>query len=304
MTKRTSSTKSRDKGKSKQAAAPEPEPSGYRVVIKPDLSHDVVNADGKVLASVPDKLRQTETWKQWMALRENHRARVKEHARTIASWMVSRRAIPGIQLATLYRDPAWRTVMSALLVRSDRNAGLIVGGEPERGIGLFTRDLDSEWQPGGQWIAPHPIDLGDELPAWQACATAYGQPQGIAQLYRSIHRPTPTEIAERASSRYAGLTLANAAAASHGFNRRGWTTAAGKARREIIVFGEREPLTVTAEFAYFADGDSYGDWNQECTTGSLVFRDAAGEPLKLRDVPAAVFSEICVDVADLVAGAS
>lgn len=286
-----------------KTAAPD-DGGGYRVVIKPDLSHDIVNADGKVLSSVPDKLRHTDMWKQWMSLRENHRARVKEHARTVAGWMVSRRAIPGVQLAMLYGDPAWRSVLSALLVRSKKHAGLLVGGQLERGLGLFTRDLDSAWQAGGTWVAPHPADLGDELPAWQACATAYGQPQGTAQLYRSIHRPTPTEAAERASSRYAGITLENAAAASHGFNRRGWSTAAGKARREIVVFAEPEPVTVTAEFAYFADGDSYGDWNQECNTGSLVFRDSGGEPLKLRDVPLAVFSEVCVDVADLVGGAS
>jgi hypothetical protein len=276
---------------------------GYRVAIKPDLSHDVVNADGKVLASVPEKLRHSEMWKQWMALRENHRARLRDNARTIAGWMVSRRVIPGIQLATMYRDPAWRAVLSALLVRSDQRAGLIVGGEADRGLGVFTRDLDSAWQPGGQWIAPHPADLGAELPAWQACATAYGQVQGVPQLYRSIHRPNASELAERASSRYAGITLDNAAAASHGFNRRGWRTAAGKARRDIVVFGDK-PLTITAEFAYFADGDSYGDWNQECNTGELVFRDEAGEPLKLRDVPLAVFSEVCVDVTELVGGAS
>jgi hypothetical protein len=301
MSKRAAAAAKKPNGHGKSSSNPD-DTAGYQVVIKSDLSHDIVNADGKVLASVPDKLRQTDRWKQWMALRENHRMRVKELARTVAGWMVSRRAISGAQLAASYRDPAWRAVLSALLVRSPGKSGLIVGGDADRGIGLFTRDLDSAWQTGGSWVAPHPADLGDELSAWQAAATAYGQAQGVAQLYRAIHRPAPTETAERSSSRYAGIELDNAAAASHGFNRRGWSTAAGKARRDVVVFGDDGAVSVTAEFAYFADGDSYGDWNQGCTTGALVFRDAAGEPLRLRDVPLAVFSEVCVDVGDLVTG--
>lgn len=294
----------------RRAAAP-PEPDlGYRLVIRtyvarssqvinPDLSVEVVNADGKVLASVPDKVRKSELWQQWVAIRDNHRARLADHARTVATWMVSGRAVSTAELVELYRDPAWRAVLSGLLVISPGEAGLLAGADRERGVGLITVDLESQWSTKGPWTIPHPIDLGGELEHWLECATAYGKPQGIPQLYRSTHRPTASELGERATARFGGLTLNNAAATSHGFNRRGWSTAAGRARR---TFTTLDGTSATAEFAYFADGDSYGDWNQECTTGDLLFRDAAGEPLKLRDVPAAMFSEACVDVAELTGG--
>ena len=64
---------------------------GYQVVLDKALDYRIINAAGNVLASVPDAVRKSPEWQQLVALRENHRNRLKENTRTIEGWMLGRR---------------------------------------------------------------------------------------------------------------------------------------------------------------------------------------------------------------------
>jgi len=269
-------------------------------VVKPDLNYDIVNADGKVLSSVPPKVRKSPLWKEWMEVRKNHRHRLKQNTRKIVNWMVSREPVDGTLLASLLKDPAWKTPLTGLVVQGREGSGFILGGDPDKGVGVFTQELDSLWLKEDTWTIPHPADLED-LPAWQACAAENGQSQGTAQLLRPLHSPREKEAPQRTTSRYGNKTLENAARSSHAFNAKGWGTGAGAARREFVLYTTGDPVRIVAEFAYFEDGEYYGDWNTECSTGDLRFIDTAGENMQLRDVPVAIFSEACLDVESVIA---
>lgn len=276
-------------------------PGGYRLVVKPDLSYEIVNKDGKVLSSVPDKVRKTSLWKQWMEVRKNHRTRLRENTFKIVDWMVSRQVVDGRLLASLLRDPAWKLPLTGLVVRSAKGSGFITGGDPEKGVGIFTQHLDNLWLKEDEWIIPHPADLS-ELAAWQQCASENSQSQGTAQLLRPVHRPASREETARYTARFSDKELENAARSSHALNRKGWATSSGTASREFVVYTGGEPQRVTAHFEYFKDGEYYGDWNVECHTGNLYFTTPGeDEGMQLRDVPPAVFSEACLVAESIVA---
>jgi predicted DNA-binding WGR domain protein len=290
---------------------------GYKVVLDNALEYKIINPAGNVLASVPDAVRKSPEWQQLVALRENHRNRLKENTRTIEGWMLARRAMSTARLAPLFGDPAWAKPLGALLVQSGDVRGFVVGGDPQKGLGLMGKDLDTSWVKRDHWHIPHPLDLKD-LGTWQQVAADNGLAQGVLQLMRPIHRALGKEGTEKSSDRFAKREFASTIQLSYAFNARAWAAARGTASRTFELLEGDAVIRVTAEFEYAADMEDYGDMNGECTTGDLAFYAVTPEgngkdddddddfgyaryyrkdkALLLKDVPASIFSEACFDI--------
>ena len=287
---------------------------GYKVVLDNTLEYKIINPAGNVLASVPDAVRKSPEWQQLVALRENHRNRLKENTRTIEGWMLARRAMSTARLAPLFGDPAWARPLGALLVQSGDLRGFVVGGDPQKGLGLMGKDLDTSWVKRDQWHIPHPLDLRD-LGTWQQVAAENGLAQGVLQLMRPIHRAVGKEGTEKSTDRFAKREFASTIQLSYAFNARAWAAARGTASRTFELLEGDAVVRVTAEFEYAADMEDYGDMNGECTTGDLAFYAVTADggdddeddfgygryyrkdkALLLKDVPASIFSEACFDL--------
>lgn len=287
------------------AAAPEGDGlaiKGYRVLLDSAFDYKIVNASGNVLASVPDAVRKSPEWQQLMALRENHRQRLKENTRAIEGWMLGRHALSTARLAPLLADPAWAKPLGSLFVESGDVRGFIVGADPTRGLGLMGKDLETGWVKRDPWHIPHPLDIRD-LAAWQQIASEHGLVQGVLQLMRPIHRPEAKEANNKKTDRFSGREFSSTIQLSYAFNARGWAASRGTASRMFDG--------ITAEFEYAANMEDYGDMNGECTTGDLAFFTVTDEvddddpfaryyrkdkALPLKEVPPSIFSEACFDI--------
>jgi hypothetical protein len=123
----------------------------------------------------------------------------------------------------------------------------------------------------------------------------------VAQLTRAIQRIDKKEESTRECDRFEERTLSSATRATYAFNARGWTAARGTASCTFALREGDKVRQLVAEFDYFTGGDDYGDWGEECETGSLRFLELGadgepGDPMRLREVPPEVFSEACLDV--------
>lgn len=268
-----------------------PLPGGYALQVGSNFDYTVHNAKGKALARLPAKLKKTPEVQQLAALEASHALRRTDHARTIEGWMLGDEPVPVSVVAALRADPCWSAPLAGLLVEVDGQKGLLTGGDA---ASLELTDAAGRTSvDGGALRIPHPARLGD-LAAWRDTLRQLGISQGVRQLLRPVQRPDDTEASRRSSGRFSEQTLTSAVRASYAFGDLGWSTARGIATRDVVVHGDAPTCTRVA-FQYFAHGEDYGDWNQECETGELTF-EAGGAALRMREVPPAVFSEACIDI--------
>jgi predicted DNA-binding WGR domain protein len=293
---------------------------GYRIALDASLEPRITNPAGNVLASVPDAVRKSTEWQQIVALRENHRNRLKAHTLAIEGWMLGRRAISSARLTPLLGDPAWAGPLGSLLVTAGDAVGFVVGGEPGKGLGLLNRELETEWVKRDAWRIPHPLDLPD-LAAWQKIAAENGLKQGVLQLMRPLHRPEAKEATDNSTDRFAEREFSSTIQLSYAFNARAWAASRGTASRTFELLEGDELTRVTAEFEYAKGMEDYGDMNGECTTGGLSFYSVRAESdpdqdddedgflwsfrkdkaLRLKEIPPSIFSEACFDVETVLA---
>jgi hypothetical protein len=267
-------------------------PGGYAVTLHPDHSYELVNAKAKPLASVPRAVRTSPEWARVVALRDSHAARLAQHRLTVAGWMLSAEALPVDVLTELFADPSWSEPLTGLLVQADTSPGFLLEAATD---GLLL--ADGRMLTTGTVVLLHPAST-PALDTWRSQASSLGIRQGIPQLARPVVTPAEDEAPARTSKRFSARTLNSAVRASYAFNALGWTTTGGTARRSVAIHdGAAERFTVA--FEYFADGEFYGDWNQECQTGALTFSATDDEPLRMREVPPALFSEACLDITNV-----
>ncbi|HOX42964.1 MAG TPA: WGR domain-containing protein [Myxococcota bacterium] len=293
---------------------------GYRITLDDSLEPRITNPAGNVLSSVPDAVRKSDEWQQIIALRENHRNRLKANTLTIEGWMLGRRTISSARLLPLLQDPAWARPLGSLLVTSGDSVGFVVGGDPGKGLGLLNRDLETEWVKRDAWRIPHPLDLPD-LEAWQRIAAENGLRQGVLQLMRPLHRPESKEATDKSTDRFSEREFSSTIQLSYAFGARAWAASRGTASRTFEMLEGEELVRISAEFEYAKGMEDYGDMNGECTTGGLSFFAVKAESdrgdqddedgflwsyrkdkaLQLKEIPPSIFSEACCDVETVLA---
>jgi hypothetical protein len=153
------------------------------------------NKKGKVLTSVPKKVRTSEVGEQLQSLRDwmdDHHQRCADE---VDKWLLRTLPIPTPLIQKVWADPAWRRLLENAIVRpfggdvTEEQTGFLKAADPEKGLGVVNLDGETEWLQPETVSLPHPILLED-LDEWRELAADLGLEQGIAQLFRETFAKT------------------------------------------------------------------------------------------------------------------
>jgi hypothetical protein len=159
-------------------------PSGYALAL--DGSKLVCrNSKGKVLASVPKAVRESETGVSLLELRDWLARHAIECRSTVERWMLRSLPVPVGLLREVWSDPDWRAPLLNLLVQAEgTEPGFLRDITPERGLGLVDIDGESQWVSQAEDIViPHPIRVPG-LAEYREVLTELSLSQDIVQLFR------------------------------------------------------------------------------------------------------------------------
>jgi hypothetical protein len=185
-------------------------PEGYGLAL--DEGHLVCrNAKGKVLASVPKKVKESEAAQRLLALQDWLAEHERSCRESVELWMLRSLPVPRRALEAVWSDPAWRAALENAIVFAagadgvpDPDAAGFLRGASDAGIGVVTLDGETEWLDAPCAVLPHPILLAD-LDDWRELATELGMKQGIAQLFReTFARPADLDADAHAIRDFVG----------------------------------------------------------------------------------------------------
>lgn len=244
---------------------------GYALTIDlDDPAHPRIrarNARGRVLASVPAKLRKTDQHAQLEGVVDQlgtHRRRVRAD---VEQWMLDGLPVPVVQLVAVWPDRYWAEALTDLVVEVGDSRGLLRGVADDR-LGLVTLDGETEWATADTARILHPVLLADELADYRELAAELGVTQQIDQLMRRTwqreadRKPEATSVDDFRGGRYAVLTHAYGRAAAGGYPVRG-----GYAVRRIWEDGHQYEARLWVGTEYFQSETELGEllWIDETT---------------------------------------
>ncbi|PID63461.1 MAG: hypothetical protein CSB44_01640 [Gammaproteobacteria bacterium] len=247
------------------------------------------NPKGRVLASVPKWLRDSEAGESLSALADWLTEHRLECIHTIERWMLRSLPTPTSIIKAVWADPDWRDNLEGLVVvPADHdghfdtdNAGLLRDVDADKGLGVIDLDGESRWIDSECFGIPHPILIAD-LVELRELAADLGIEQSIDQIYRPIHEPSPAQqravrISDFADGHFAQFNHAVSLSRRHGYAVRG-----GSACCTVWEGGEQYE-------ARFDLGESNTDWPTD--TGDLMFVDAEQKAISIAEVGPVTFSE-------------
>jgi hypothetical protein len=242
--------------------------------------------------------------------RKDDRARARRARRVLEDRMIAGTQLSADEVAWLVDDEAFAPLLKGLLVAPKAApgaapAGLLIGWDKDRGLGLLPIDYDARWV---GWIDAeivHPMKLGDVMP-WQDLLIDLGLQQGLVQIFRELKTVPAAQRNLTESSMLSGRDTRSAAVIERALGEEGWTTRRGMARRKLSLhtaegvhaveawfdYGEcympSDPTT-TGAFGFFGAGTSTSTLG---APGRLTAPSAPNpKPLKLLTVPAVLLSE-------------
>lgn len=246
-----------------------------------------LNAKGQALASVPKEVREGEVAERLLAVLDFLRAHEREVASTVEGWMLRSMPTPTAVLVAVWADEAYRAALENLVVvpgalGEGATAGFLRGVDAKKGLGLVDADGETVWTKADVFAVPHPILL-PELDDLRALAAELGLTQGQKQLFREVFAkpadvtPEQDEIGAFRGGKFEQLSHARGAAKSLGYRTSGgWAI--------CRVFEGGAPL----EARFWLGGDDAMD---ETMTEGLMWVDASGDTILVKDVPPIAFSE-------------
>ncbi len=246
-----------------------------------------MNPKGQVLGSVPKELREGEVAEQLLGVVDFLKAHDLEALQAGEGWMLRSMPTPTSVLVAVWADDAYRRALENLVVVLEPageapTTGFLKGVDAKKGVGLVDQDGETRWLKAEVFRIPHPILLGD-LDDLRALAAELGLTQGQKQLFREVFAkpaelaPDADEIASFRGGKFEMLSHARGAAKALGYR-----TSGGWAVCRIFEGGR----TLEARFWLGAD-----DAMDEAVTEGLMWVDASGTTVKVRDVPPIAFSE-------------
>lgn len=248
------------------------------------------NKKGKVLASVPKKVRDSEVGEQLSSLRDwlaDHRQKCADE---VDKWLLRSLPVPTPLIQKVWVDPAWRTYLENAVVRpyggdtadGDEKTGFLKAADPEKGLGIVNLDGETEWLKPETVSLPHPILL-DDLDDWRELAADLGIEQGIAQLFRETFAKAADLDAEATGiDKFSGGKFEQLRHVLGKCRSLGYKVSGGFAVCPVWETG----TVVEACFWVGAEDPDY-----ETETGELVFVDRAQHRLALGKVSPVAFSE-------------
>lgn len=206
-------------------------PSGYSLAID-DGTIRARNAKGKDLKSVPAAVKKTDEFLELDGLLTWLQAHEAECRDNVERWLLRSLPVPTAVLAAVWKDPAWRSALSDLVVRpadddSEDNLGFLRAaaitedGKPT--VGIVNLDGESVTIEAAEILIPHPALLPD-LDDLREFAAELGIEQSFNQLQREVHPlpdPLPDEgvtaLQDWAGGEFEQLRFATRRATSGGF---------------------------------------------------------------------------------------
>lgn len=156
------------------------------------------NGKGRILASVPPRVRASDAAENLLSLREwlaSHEARCRT---TVEEWMLRSLPIPSDLIIEVWPDPAWRSPLEHAVVAAGGVSGFLRAAEATRGIGLVDLEGETVWTAAPTVTIHHPV-LIDPIDDFREFAAELGVGQGLAQVMREIYRK-PEELDPKARS--------------------------------------------------------------------------------------------------------
>ncbi|HQY61085.1 MAG: DUF4132 domain-containing protein [Myxococcales bacterium] len=247
------------------------------------------NAKGQVLGSVPKDLRDGEVGEQLLAVVDFLKAHEREVSQTVEGWMLRSMPTPTAVLLAAWPDESYRRSLENLVVVVEPKAtgeasvtGFLKGVDAKKGVGVVDLDGETIWTKAEAFVVPHPILLAD-LEELRGLAAELSFSQGQKQLFREVFTkpnelgPEQEEIASFRGGKFEQLSHARGAAKSLGYR-----TAGGWAACRVFEGGK------TTEARFWLGGDDSMD---EVVTEGLMWVDASGDTILVKDVPPIAFSE-------------
>jgi len=260
----------------------QPAEGGYSLALVGGRGLVCRNAKGRVLASVPAKVKTTETAQRLLALRDWLVRHEQACAQTVETWMLRSLPVPRGVLERVWADPAWRRPLENALVvpEGSEEAGFLRGASPTRGVGLVDLDGETGWFDSPTVRIPHPI-LVDDLDDARELATELKLSQGIQQLFREVHEKKGADDDKRIDD-YAGGHFEQLNHALGRCRTLGLRVQGGYAVTPVWEDGR----LVEARYwigAEYPEGETY--------TGDLIWVDARQRQLSRGEVGPVAFSE-------------
>lgn len=248
------------------------------------------NAAGKVLKSIPKKVRDHEVYtraREFMAIVDEHARDCKSN---VESWMLRQLPVPVAVLSSVISDPFWEGPLTNLIMGTaeavdtqDLDAmGFFKTYEEERGLGLITIDGESIWVKADAVKVAHPVHI-KELEDFRELALELAFEQQIAQLFREVfEKPVFEDNDDRTwldkyDGQFDALYMAFGRARSLGYAiRGGWAV--------TRVFADDG----FQEARYWLGS---GDPTWETHVGGMCWVTEKGNSIMLRDVDPIAWSE-------------
>ena len=265
---------------------------GYTVAFGDDDNVVIKDAKGKLLKSVPTKIRATDDYQALMRGRKDDRSRGKRARRVIEDRMISGAPFAADEARWLVQDEAFADLFKGLVIEpANGEPVLLVGWDDARGLGVLPPDYDARWIGWHEVLVPHPMKLAGTpgaIALWQDMLVDLGMQQTLVQVFREIKSVPVAQRTLFECTMLANRETRSAAAVERVLMDDGWVTRRGHAKRTLSLRKEGGTTSVEAWFDY---GEYYMP-SDETTTGAFGVNDEKGRPLRMSDVAAVLLGEI------------
>lgn len=237
---------------------------------------------GKVLKSVPAKLKDDPAVVAVKQLREWLDRHDSECAETVSTWMIRSLPVPVSVITAVWPDPSWRAALQDMVVVADGEQGFLRDADPDRGIGVVTLDGDTVYISVATVEIPHPVLLSD-LDDLREFSAELGVQQGVEQLFRQVWtRPSTVGKDDVAYYEYADGSFKELRHLTGRARGNGFTVQGGYS---VVVAWEHGVRTEARVWIGEGDPESPTD------TGPLGWVDAESKAVPLGQVGPVAWSE-------------
>ena len=253
----------------------------------------VVQRNGKILKSVPAKVRQHDNFKAMRAVQNLVKEQASRFKSTLQDMMCHGDLVEAEELEVLRRLPVVATMLSQLVMKDSQNR-----------LGFFDAknnqliDVNgSKYSINGNLVIAHALDLfhADQLSAWQKHTVENRIVQPFKQVFRELYILTPAEIKTKDQSlRFNGHQI-DPSVGGRLFQSRGWSTGH---QEDPYVSTYYPAFEMSASLSCEGIGHYFAE-SCEVVLGELEFTSRNGT-VNLEDVSPLMFSEVMRDL-DLVA---
>lgn len=183
----------------------------YKVGIR-DGKVIAQNKAGKVLSSVPSKLKDDDVTANLRAFMDWLSTHERQVAQQVNDWMVLALPVTAVVLVQVWQDESWRQNLTDLVIFPCTSTGTPTNGSPgflrnadsRESISVVTLDGETEHLLSAHFLIAHPIHLGDELDDFREFASDLGIAQETSQLMRETFTIGQRDLGTTSIEDYSG----------------------------------------------------------------------------------------------------